>query len=72
MRSNTGAVRGLAFALFMAFGILAPAADAMAQAYPAKAVRMLVPFPPGGGSDTIARIVAQVAFIVLPVAVRHL
>ncbi|HTD89775.1 MAG TPA: tripartite tricarboxylate transporter substrate-binding protein, partial [Burkholderiales bacterium] len=28
-------------------------------AYPAKLVRMIAPFPPGGSSDLIARIVAQ-------------
>ena len=31
------------------------AMQAFAQAYPIKAVRMIVPYPPGGGNDTLAR-----------------
>jgi len=37
---------------------LIPAAEVPAQAYPAKTVRMVVPFSAGSGSDVIARIVA--------------
>jgi len=32
---------------------------ALAQDYPSRPLRMIVPFPPGGGTDTLARIIAQ-------------
>ncbi|AJG24150.1 Bug family tripartite tricarboxylate transporter substrate binding protein [Cupriavidus basilensis] len=35
------------------------AASAFAQGYPNKAVRVIIPFPPGGPTDTVGRMLAQ-------------
>src|SRR4051794_24287048 len=35
------------------------AASAIAQTYPARAVRFIVPAPPGGGADILARTLGQ-------------
>src|SRR5688572_9714490 len=43
-------------AVLLAVAVCGPAA---AQQYPAKPIRMLVGFPPGGGTDIVGRIVAQ-------------
>jgi tripartite-type tricarboxylate transporter receptor subunit TctC len=46
-------------AIFILLGALLGASAAVAQTYPAKPVRLILPYPPGGGTDTIARPLAQ-------------
>lgn len=46
-------------ALLATCGLLVSAGVVTAQDFPTRPVRMIVAFPPGGGSDTIARIIAQ-------------
>src|SRR5687768_18622156 len=46
-------------AAMLAIAALLPVFPAHAQAYPAKAVRVIVVFPPGGSNDVVGRIVFQ-------------
>lgn len=46
-------------AMLVGVSILAPIDEARAQGYPNRAVRLIVPFPPGGSNDILGRILAQ-------------
>ncbi len=48
----------IARALLLAFAVLCPAL-ALAQDFPNRPIHLIVPFPPGGPNDIIARVVAQ-------------
>ena len=45
--------------LLAAAATAAVATSAQAQAWPAKPIRLIVPFPPGGGTDILSRLIGQ-------------
>lgn len=58
MRAGTILNRCAALAAGAVFVSVAPA-QAWGQAYPTKPIRLIAPFPPGGGTDLLSRIIAQ-------------
>ena len=53
---NIASAVRIAFAAILGIAVITPAA---AQNYPVRAVRIIAPFPAGGSSDLVARILAQ-------------
>ena len=51
--------RSLAIAVLLAALVCAPARQAGADEYPNRAITLVVPYPPGGGVDAMARLVAS-------------
>ena len=55
--------RGMKLVFFLAVAVLAVcctwASGASAQTYPSRAVRMVVPYTPGGPADGVARVLSE-------------
>ena len=51
--------RLLRCACFFLLVLLAPGTTYAQEKYPTRPIRLLVPFPPGGGTDLMARVIAQ-------------
>src|SRR4051812_2818130 len=54
----TALIRAFA-ALIVGVLLYGPAQNFAQDPYPAKAIRLIVPFPPGAGTDNVARLIAQ-------------
>ena len=57
--SNRLVLRGITLALCAALPAFLPTNIAQADEYPARTITLIVPFPPGGSSDIVMRLVAQ-------------
>jgi tripartite-type tricarboxylate transporter receptor subunit TctC len=59
MLKNPMKTRWLVAALAMSVSALTVTTAFAADEYPTKPIKMVVPFPPGGGADTVARLVSE-------------
>ena len=71
--SNRLRLQGTLAAAVTAAALCAVAFDAAAQAFPSKPIRLLIPASPGGGTDAIARVLAEAlgASLKQPVVVEN-
>jgi tripartite-type tricarboxylate transporter receptor subunit TctC len=51
-------IRSMSCALALGLATAALSGSVLAQGYPSQPLKMIVPFPPGGGGDALARIIA--------------
>lgn len=58
MKFKLYSVLQLCAVALLPLGLMAAADIANAQAFPAKTITLIAPFPPGGANDTVARIIA--------------
>src|SRR4051812_40218413 len=58
MEDSVKTLKTLAAGLCLGVALLSPAV-AQAQDFPNKPIRLIVPFPPGGPNDIIARVVSK-------------
>ena len=64
-------LRSSIIALTVAAGALLSPLATQAQTYPTRPIRFIVPYPPGGGSDLVGRIVAQGMSLGQPIVVDN-
>ncbi len=57
--ANSAYRSSLRFAIAAMVGLAVLTSDAIAQTYPAQPITIIVPFPPGGSVDGVARILGQ-------------
>lgn len=56
--TRSGVTRAILSVLLVCAAAALPA-TAVAQGYPTRAIRFIVPFPPGGGNDIVGRVIAR-------------